>query len=186
VGGVTTRAQAAAKDKVSVHEGAGWPGSGRPWIATKYEHQTTPSDAPPPRPGRPPHAQGAVKPTALKPRDPSLTAAVLRSRATSTSQKKTGSSLSSLLQSRSEAAARRASAAAAAAPLSPLPDIDSKDKHNPLAASDYAQDIYCYYRRVEPRFAVSPGYMASQVRRRRRVAGAAPRSEHICRQQQRS
>jgi hypothetical protein len=167
--------------------------------------------------------QGAVKPTALKPRDPNLTAAVLRSRATSTSQKKTGSSLSSLLQSRSEAAAAKR-AAAPVTPLSPLPDIDSKDKTDPLAAAEYAQvragprlasgqqplklpdpprtqarvttraahgpiaracpapsrpcatalrappraaplqDIYCYYRRVEPRFAVPADYMKGQVR----------------------
>jgi hypothetical protein len=94
---------------------------------------------------------------------------VLRSRATSTSQRKTGSSLSSLLQSRSEAAAakRAAAPAAGAAPLSPLPDIDSKDKHNPLAAAEYAHDIYSYYRRVEPRFAVPADYMKTQVRARR-------------------
>jgi len=97
---------------------------------------------------------------------------VLRSRATSTSQKKTGSSLSSLLQSRSEAAASKR-AGPAASPLSPLPDIDSKDKHNPLAASDYAQDIYCYYRRVEPRFAVAADYMTGQVRAWLRIAMAS-------------
>ncbi len=106
---------------------------------------------------------GAVKPTALKPRDPDATAAALRSRNTSTSHK-VGSSLSSLLQSRSEfASAKRQQVAT---PASPLPDIDSKDAHNPLAECAYAQDIYCYYRRVEPRFAVPADYMTSQVRAR--------------------
>jgi len=100
---------------------------------------------------------GAVKPTALKPRDPEATAAALRPRASSTANK-SGSSLSSLLQSRSEYASVKRQQVA-----SPLPDIDSKDKHNPLAASEYAQDIYCYYRRVEPRFAVPADYMTSQV-----------------------
>lgn len=102
----------------------------------------------------------AVKPSALKPRDPNLTAAVLRSRATSTS-KKGGSSLSSLLQARSEHAVTKRPVPL---PLSPLPDIDSKDKNNPLAAADYAHDIYSYYRRVEPRFSVPSDYMASQVK----------------------
>ncbi|KAI8475552.1 MAG: B type mitotic cyclin [Monoraphidium minutum] len=104
-------------------------------------------------------AKGATKPTALKPRDPTATAAAaLRSKAAH----KGGSSLSSLLQSRSEyAAVKRQSAAPS--PLSPLPDIDSKDKANPLAEAGYAHDIYCYYRRVEPRFAVPCDYMTSQV-----------------------
>ena len=108
-------------------------------------------------------AGNPVKPTALKPRDPADATAAARSRASSASAK-TGSSLSSLLQSRSEAAAtKRASAASAAPPPSPLPDIDSRDRHNPLAAAEYAQDIYCYYRRVEPRFAVPADYMAGQA-----------------------
>ena len=44
-----------------------------------------------------------------------------------------------------------------------MPDIDSADKHNPLAASEYASSIYNYYRRVEPKFKVAPTYMESQV-----------------------
>lgn len=100
------------------------------------------------------------KPSALQPRDPNATAAALRSKPASTTQK-AGSSLSSLLQSRSEYAAVKRQATAP--PPSPLPDIDSKDKNDPLAAADYAQDIYCYYRRVEPRFAVPYDYIQSQA-----------------------
>lgn len=48
-------------------------------------------------------------------------------------------------------------------PLSPLPDIDSADLHNPLAAAEYANSIYDYYRRVEPKFSVPHDYMKSQV-----------------------
>jgi cyclin B len=44
-----------------------------------------------------------------------------------------------------------------------LPDIDSADAHNPLAASEYANSIYDYYRRVEPKFSVSHDYMKNQV-----------------------
>lgn len=68
--------------------------------------------------------------------------------------------MSSLLQTRSEAAV---SARKPSAPTSPLPDIDSQDKANPLSAPEYANDIHAYYRRVEPKFRVSPDYMASQV-----------------------
>jgi cyclin B len=63
-----------------------------------------------------------------------------------------------LLQNRAESAQPKA-----AAPLSPLPDIDSVDKHNPLAAAEYASSIFDYYRRVEPKFSVPHDYMKSQV-----------------------
>ncbi len=49
-------------------------------------------------------------------------------------------------------------------PASPLPDIDGTDAGNPLAASDYVDDIYRYYRRVEPQFRVPSDYMVKQVR----------------------
>jgi len=68
-----------------------------------------------------------------------------------------GVSLSSLLQSRSEAAS------AHKAPPSPLPDIDAADRGNPLAATEYVNDIYGYYRRAEAKYRVSPDYMASQT-----------------------
>ena len=63
------------------------------------------------------------------------------------------------MQARSEAAVSNRKAA----PESPLPDIDSLDENNPLAATEYVNDIYSYYRRAEPRYRVSPTYMASQV-----------------------
>lgn len=71
-----------------------------------------------------------------------------------------GLSMSSVLQTRSEAAvtARRPAAPA------PLPDIDSGDRDNLLAVSDYVLDIHQYYRRVEPKFRVAPDYMKKQVR----------------------
>jgi hypothetical protein len=99
-----------------------------------------------------------VKPqTSLRPRDPNATAAALRSKVPQ-SGRPAGVSLSSLLQNRAESAIPKA-----AVPLSPLPDIDSVDKDNPLAAAEYANSIYNYYRRVEPQFSVSCDYMKSQV-----------------------
>lgn len=44
-----------------------------------------------------------------------------------------------------------------------IPDIDAADKHDPLAATDFVQDIFAYYKRVEPKVRVSPNYMAHQV-----------------------
>ena len=49
-------------------------------------------------------------------------------------------------------------------PPSPLPDIDACDRENPLAACDYVNDVYRYYRRVEPQFRVPADYMSHQVR----------------------
>lgn len=72
-----------------------------------------------------------------------------------------GVSLSTLLQTRSEAAVKPRKAVEA--PPSPLPDIDGADRSNPLAATEYVNDIYTYYRRVEPKYRVSPSYMASQT-----------------------
>lgn len=95
-----------------------------------------------------------------------------------------GVSLSSLLQSRSEAAV----SVHKAAPSSPLPDIDAADRNNPLAATDYVNDIYSYYRRVEPKFRVSPDYMGNQVRGttpcRADGAECAPAVGGPCRRQQ--
>lgn len=69
-------------------------------------------------------------------------------------------SLTGLLMSRSESAV---AAAKDPSPASPIPDIDSKDRANPLAASAYVGDIFAYYRRVEPIFRTSPDYMKEQV-----------------------
>lgn len=68
-------------------------------------------------------------------------------------------SLSSLLASRSDAVAGRP----APKVPSPLPDIDSRDLNDPLAAADYVGNIYSYYRRVEPKYRVSASYMGGQV-----------------------
>lgn len=104
---------------------------------------------------------GAVKPqTSLRPRDPNATAAALRSKV-SASSRPAGVSLSSLLQTRAESAAPKV--AAGGVPQSPLPDIDSADLANPLAAAEYANSIYNYFRRVEPKFRVAHDYMKSQV-----------------------
>ena len=66
--------------------------------------------------------------------------------------------------SRSESAATAPKAPAAApAPASPIPDIDSEDSNNPLAATAYVGDIFAYYRRVEPIFRTAPDYMKNQV-----------------------
>lgn len=35
---------------------------------------------------------------------------------------------------------------------------------NPLAATEYVNDIYSYYKRVEHKFRVAPDYMNAQVR----------------------
>ena len=69
-------------------------------------------------------------------------------------------SLTGLLMSRSEDAVALKKKEA---PASPAPDIDSRDKSNPLAAADYAGDIFAYYRRVEPLFRTAPDYMKGQV-----------------------
>lgn len=78
-----------------------------------------------------------------------------------------GRSLSAILQSRSEAASSEAELAHSDAderqPQSPMPDIDSKDKHNPLAAAEYASDIFGYYRRIEKLYRPAPNYMSHQV-----------------------
>lgn len=87
-------------------------------------------------------------------------APVPRTRSQTLAARQQGMSMSSLLQQRSEAAV---TAKKAPAPLSPLPDIDIADRGNPLAATEYVNDIYSYYRRVEPKFRVQPGYMANQV-----------------------
>ncbi len=75
----------------------------------------------------------------------------------------TGRSMSALLQSRSEAAAAITESKQQQQPQSPMPDIDSEDKGNELAAVDYVADIFSYYKRVEPQFRVSPTYMSRQV-----------------------
>lgn len=111
-----------------------------------------------------PCMQAALKTqSSLRVRDPNATAAALRARAPTSNRtaKPVGVSLSSLLQNRSEAAT--VTKPAFAPPPSPLPDIDSVDKDDPLSAYEYAGSIYNYYRRVEPRFQVPVDYMSTQV-----------------------
>ena len=69
-------------------------------------------------------------------------------------------SLTGLLMSRSESAV---AAVKEPTPASPIPDIDSEDSNNPLAASAYVGDIFVYYKRVEPIFRTSSDYMKEQV-----------------------
>ena len=74
-------------------------------------------------------------------------------------------SMSQALQDRSEVAVSGGKARkAAVCPPSPLPDIDSCDKEDPLAATDFVADIFGYYKRMEPLLRVSPDYMSCQVR----------------------
>ena len=46
---------------------------------------------------------------------------------------------------------------------SPLPPLDAADAADPLAASEYAGDIFAYYARAEPRFRPPRDYMARQA-----------------------
>lgn len=48
-------------------------------------------------------------------------------------------------------------------PPSPLPDIDAPDRHNHLAECNYVNDVYSYFRRIEPKFKAPANYMDSQV-----------------------
>ncbi|KAK2373683.1 CYCLIN B2-4 [Trifolium repens] len=44
----------------------------------------------------------------------------------------------------------------------PILDIDTTDANNPLAVTEYIEDLYSYYRKVESSGCVSPHYMAQQ------------------------
>lgn len=86
-----------------------------------------------------------------------------RTRSQTLAARQAGLSMTSLLQTRSEAAVTNRMSLSSQPPVSPLPDIDSQDRNNPLAAPEYANDIYSYYKRVEPKYRVSPDYMVSQT-----------------------
>ncbi|RRT60416.1 hypothetical protein B296_00042946 [Ensete ventricosum] len=43
-----------------------------------------------------------------------------------------------------------------------IPDIDSCDSKDPLAAVEYVEDIYSFYRQIEVTSCVSPDYMSNQ------------------------
>jgi len=106
--------------------------------------------------------QAVQQTTSLAPRTRSQTARALQ-------QGASGMSMSQLLESRSEQAcsvpprSRRSSRSVVAPPPSPLPDIDGADRMNPLAATEYVNDIYSYYKRVEHKFSVPADYMKQQA-----------------------
>ena len=104
---------------------------------------------------------GATKPrTGLSRRDLNVPAPAPPAATAKEAKRRAGSSMSSLLQSRSESAVVERKQPA---PVSPIPDIDKDDKSDPLAASDYVGDIISYYRRIEPLYRVAPDYMSRQV-----------------------
>jgi cyclin B len=81
-----------------------------------------------------------------------------------------GASLTSLLQARAAGSRSSRRSGSLSAPLepaqqppSPLPDIDAPDKHNHLAECEYVNDVYAYFRRVEPKFRAPANYMENQV-----------------------
>lgn len=86
-------------------------------------------------------------------------------------------SLTGLLMSRSENAN---AAPKDPVPASPLPDIDSDEMGNPLAASAYVGDIFAYYRRVEPIFRTSSDYMKDQVSFRELLPRHFSQRLHLC------
>ncbi|GLT39335.1 hypothetical protein SLA2020_135330 [Shorea laevis] len=45
----------------------------------------------------------------------------------------------------------------------PIIDIDGPDAKNPLAVTDYVEDLYAFYRKMENLSCVSPHYMAQQL-----------------------
>jgi cyclin B len=47
--------------------------------------------------------------------------------------------------------------------LPPLPDIDCPDRHNHLAECRYVNDIYAFFRHIEPKYRAPANYMESQV-----------------------
>ena len=49
-------------------------------------------------------------------------------------------------------------------PASPMPDIDSQDAHNCLECTEYAADIFTFFRRLEPTVRIPPDYIVQQVR----------------------
>jgi cyclin B len=81
-----------------------------------------------------------------------------------------GASLTTLLQARAAGSRSSGRSGSLSAPLeaaqqrvSPLPDIDGPDKQNHLAECEYVNDVYDYFRRVEPKFRAPANYMENQV-----------------------
>eukprot|EP00887_Chlorella_sp_A99_P006048 scaffold22.g6048.t1 len=102
---------------------------------------------------------GAKPRNGLRPRDSNVP--VVSAQAPAAAEKKAGGrSMSQLLASRSEAATSTGKKQRSGP--APLPDIDSADAHDPLAATDWVQDIFAFYKRTEPQMRVSPDYMQKQ------------------------
>jgi hypothetical protein len=104
-----------------------------------------------------------------------------------------GASLTSLLQERAAGSRSSRRSGSLAAPLeaaqqqvSPLPDIDGPDKHNHLAECEYVNDVYAYFRRVEPKFRAPADYMQNQVSSNRALAAGMNTQLQSAIQQQQS
>ncbi|KAL4447373.1 hypothetical protein ABPG77_007406 [Micractinium sp. CCAP 211/92] len=135
--GVLTRRAAAQLAAAGTGNGqAGNPGS---WGAAKPRNGLRPRDSNVPVVSQ---AAGAAAPPAEKPAP-------------------AGRSMSQLLHERSEAALIAGKTKEQCVPA--LPDIDSADAHDPLAATDFVADIFSYYKRVEPQLRVAPDYMSRQT-----------------------
>jgi len=92
--------------------------------------------------------------TTFKPRDYSST---LPSGANLTLDGSNHKSITSLLLSRSE------SATSTRKSKEQVPDIDAADREDPLACTEYVNDIYSYWRRIEPDTRVPMDYMRDQT-----------------------
>lgn len=75
---------------------------------------------------------------------------------------RTRKSLSAQLVESSAAAQPRKKPTQAANPASPMPDIDSQDRADPLQASDLACTIFAYHKRTEGLYRPLPTYMNRQ------------------------
>lgn len=100
--------------------------------------------------------------TAAAPADAVSAGLVPRTRSQTLAARQSGGgmSMTSLLETRSAMASAKRNSSAP--PASPVPDIDAQDRTNPLAATEYVNDIYAYFKRVEPKFRVQPDYMTKQ------------------------
>lgn len=128
---------------------------------------------------------GAAKPrNGLRPRDsnvPVVSQAAAAAAPPADKPAPAGRSMSQLLHDRSEAAMSAGKSREQRAPA--VPDIDSVDAHDPLAATDFVTDIFSYYKRVEPQLRVAPDYMSRQVGVWPSDRGAAPGSSAFRRAQ---
>lgn len=115
--------------------------------------------------GADPGSWGAARPrNGLRPRDsnvPVVSQAAAAAAAPAEKPAAAGRSMSQLLHARSEAAMSGGKSKKQCMPM--LPDIDSGDAADPLAATDFVSDIFAYYKRAEPQMRVAPDYMSRQT-----------------------